>query len=428
MSVASTHRRLLLAVLAGVLMLSAGETPRPTQALVAPTCTVGDTLTRYRTTSDWYRTILDTRFRLSGAVRAPRPGPRLASGCVRGRPDPTHRAERLRRDGPRGADGASTVRRRVRIPELRHADLDVPPLGAHQGYRRALLASARPGHSEHQLGTAVDLKTPGGAAPWAYANWGRSRAGAWLARNSWRYGWVLSYPKGKSPGLTCYKYEPWHFRYVGRVVAARIHASGLTSREWLWRSGATGTWTGGSPVATPSPTPSPTPAVRRRRPSRRQARPRARRPPCADAEADAHAHGQADCHAHGQADCHAHGQADCRAHGQADCHADCHADAEPDAHGAADAEPDAESDAHGAADAEPDTGSDTDPCACGRAHADSRDRDALTARRSRPGMVARRPSASGRTASRAAARSPSPRGSAGSATPRRACTRCTRRG
>ena len=127
------------------------------------------------------------------------------------------------------------------------------------GYRRALLASARPGHSEHQLGTAVDLKTPGGAAPWAYADWGSTRPGAWLARNSWRYGWVLSYPRGKSPGLTCYKYEPWHFRYVGRPLAARIHASGLTPREWLWREGATGTWTGGGPV--PTPTPSPTPSV-----------------------------------------------------------------------------------------------------------------------------------------------------------------------
>ena len=222
MSVASTHRRLLLAVLAGVLMLSASETPRPTQALVAPTCTVGDTLTRYRTTSDWYRTILDTRFRLSGAyvprdlVRVSRAGVsgpgqirRIALGdfAAMARAARTARAPFAVQSAYRSyGTQISTFRRWVRIT----------------GYRRALLASARPGHSEHQLGTAVDLKTPGGAAPWAYADWGRSRAGAWLARNSWRYGWVLSYPKGRSPGMTCYKYEPWHFRYVGRVLAARF--------------------------------------------------------------------------------------------------------------------------------------------------------------------------------------------------------------
>ena len=67
MSVASTHRRLLLAVLAGVLVLSASETPRATQALVAPTCTIGDSPTQYRATSDWYRSLLDTRLRLSRA-------------------------------------------------------------------------------------------------------------------------------------------------------------------------------------------------------------------------------------------------------------------------------------------------------------------------------------------------------------------------
>ena len=67
MRVAPTHRRLVLAVLAGVIMLSAGETPRPTQAVETPACGVGDTLTRYRATSDWYRSLLDTRFRLPRA-------------------------------------------------------------------------------------------------------------------------------------------------------------------------------------------------------------------------------------------------------------------------------------------------------------------------------------------------------------------------
>lgn len=79
-------------------------------------------------------------------------------------------------------------------------------------------SAARPGHSEHQLGTTVDFE--GGES--------------WLAANAWRYGFVMSYPADRSPRFTCYKAEPWHFRGVGRHVAAAVHASGLSLREWIW--------------------------------------------------------------------------------------------------------------------------------------------------------------------------------------------------
>jgi D-alanyl-D-alanine carboxypeptidase len=102
------------------------------------------------------------------------------------------------------------------------------------GLAAALTASARPGHSEHQLGLAVDFTTRGGSAPWLYADWAKTKSGAWVIANAWKYGWVLSYPKATSPTVTCYIYEPWHFRYVGRDEAAAIHASSLTTREWLW--------------------------------------------------------------------------------------------------------------------------------------------------------------------------------------------------
>ena len=39
-------------------------------------------------------------------------------------------------------------------------------------------------------------------------------------KHAWEYGFLMSYPKGKM-ALTCYDYEPWHFRYVGRELAAR---------------------------------------------------------------------------------------------------------------------------------------------------------------------------------------------------------------
>lgn len=104
------------------------------------------------------------------------------------------------------------------------------------GYNEALQTSARPGHSEHQLGTAIDFRTAGGAAPWTYADWATTTEGAWLAVNGWRFGWVMSYPKGKS-AVACYRYEPWHYRYVGRVQAAAIRDAGVTPREWLWGEG-----------------------------------------------------------------------------------------------------------------------------------------------------------------------------------------------
>jgi zinc D-Ala-D-Ala carboxypeptidase len=104
------------------------------------------------------------------------------------------------------------------------------------GYDQALRVSARPGHSEHQLGTVIDFSTPGGAAPWGYTDWATTPTGAWLAANAWRYGFVMTYPKGRT-AQTCYDYEPWHYRYVGRHIAQQITASGLTSREFFWRLG-----------------------------------------------------------------------------------------------------------------------------------------------------------------------------------------------
>jgi D-alanyl-D-alanine carboxypeptidase len=78
--------------------------------------------------------------------------------------------------------------------------------------------AARPGHSEHQLGTAVDLRLP-------------STAGVeWLAAHAYEYGFVLSYPPGKQR-LTGYRPEPWHVRFVGGELAAELHQHGKTLAE-----------------------------------------------------------------------------------------------------------------------------------------------------------------------------------------------------
>ena len=103
------------------------------------------------------------------------------------------------------------------------------------GYEGALRTSARAGHSEHQLGTTLDFTSAGGGAPWEHPDWATTPAGAWMAENAWRYGFVMSYPSGKF-AETGYDYEPWHYRYVGRQLAEQIVTSGYTLRTYLWES------------------------------------------------------------------------------------------------------------------------------------------------------------------------------------------------
>ncbi len=84
--------------------------------------------------------------------------------------------------------------------------------------------SARPGHSEHQTGLAVDIND-------LEETFADTEAGHWLALNAHYFGFILRYPKGKE-AITGYDYEPWHFRYIGKYLADRIYKSGLTYDEW----------------------------------------------------------------------------------------------------------------------------------------------------------------------------------------------------
>ena len=71
--------------------------------------------------------------------------------------------------------------------------------------------SAPPGASQHQLGTAIDF----GTITDAFA---QTRAGRWLAARAWEYGLTLSYPEGYE-AVTGYRWESWHYRYIGRPAA-----------------------------------------------------------------------------------------------------------------------------------------------------------------------------------------------------------------
>lgn len=79
--------------------------------------------------------------------------------------------------------------------------------------------SADQGYSEHQLGTTVDFTTSilGGEN----SSFAKTASYTWLMENAYKYGFILSYPKGN----TYYIFEPWHWRFVGKNLALTLHNS-----------------------------------------------------------------------------------------------------------------------------------------------------------------------------------------------------------
>lgn len=88
--------------------------------------------------------------------------------------------------------------------------------------------SARPGTSEHQTGLCVDMHNLSSAQK-AFAN---EEAYEWLRENCWKFGFILRFPEGKTD-VTGITFEPWHYRYVGRYHAYRIHELDMCLEEYL---------------------------------------------------------------------------------------------------------------------------------------------------------------------------------------------------
>lgn len=93
--------------------------------------------------------------------------------------------------------------------------------------------AALPGASEHQTGLAFDI---------AYYRDGvfdddvkeEDKEAIWLANNSYKYGFILRYPKGKEE-ITGFQFEPWHFRFVGLELARELYGEGITLDEYYAR-------------------------------------------------------------------------------------------------------------------------------------------------------------------------------------------------
>lgn len=100
-------------------------------------------------------------------------------------------------------------------------------------YIKAFQLSSRtvtyPSASEHRLGLALDIVCD--THKNLTEDFADTDAGIWLAQNSYKYGFILRYPKEKEY-ITGIKYEPWHFRYVGVDAATVITQRGMTLEEF----------------------------------------------------------------------------------------------------------------------------------------------------------------------------------------------------
>ena len=105
-----------------------------------------------------------------------------------------------------------------------------------QGYskaearKKAATAVAIPGTSEHELGLAMDIVDK--SYQLLDAGQENTPTQQWLLVNSYKYGFILRYPKDKSE-ITGIIYEPWHYRYVGEEAAKYIYEHQLCLEEYL---------------------------------------------------------------------------------------------------------------------------------------------------------------------------------------------------
>ena len=210
----------------------AAITAPPTDA--APPCAFGDRTLAIDPTTAASTALLDTTWRLPSGYEPPD-----LVGIDRAGFSGTHQLRAI------VIDDLTALRRAAEAAGVRLAiqsayRSEAYQQGVHQrwvetlGAERAREVSARPGHSEHQLGTAIDLRSADGPPAWDLPDWGATREGAWIAANAAAFGFVISYPAGERD-RSCYDYEPWHLRWVGRDLSAAVAAAGVPLRIHLHR-------------------------------------------------------------------------------------------------------------------------------------------------------------------------------------------------
>lgn len=95
------------------------------------------------------------------------------------------------------------------------------------GKKYAEVYAAHAGFSEHQTGLAVDIKAE------SSNTFAGTKESNWLSKNAHKYGFILRYKK-ETEDITGYKYESWHYRYVGSI-AKKVYESKMTYDEYYIR-------------------------------------------------------------------------------------------------------------------------------------------------------------------------------------------------
>jgi D-alanyl-D-alanine carboxypeptidase len=198
-----------------------------------PACGIKDKATRYGKVYQWKKTLLDTNLKLKSDYK-PRDLVSVSQANIKG-------SGKVRKIIIADLKAMARAARKAGKPlAVRSAHRTYAYQAAlfnsyvqTYGYAKAIAFSARPGHSEHQMGTTIDFTTAP-SVPLS-TRFGDSPPGKWIARNGWKYGFIMSYPKGKKR-VSCYSYEPWHWRYFGRDLARKIHQSGQVPRRYLYEN------------------------------------------------------------------------------------------------------------------------------------------------------------------------------------------------
>ncbi|KRE71608.1 M15 family metallopeptidase [Arthrobacter sp. Soil762] len=97
------------------------------------------------------------------------------------------------------------------------------------GQTTADTLAARPGHSEHQTGLAMDIGNASGTCA-LQACFASTPAGQWAAEHGPEHGFIIRYPAG-AEDITGYTYEPWHLRYVGKALALDMQTRQMATLE-----------------------------------------------------------------------------------------------------------------------------------------------------------------------------------------------------
>lgn len=101
-----------------------------------------------------------------------------------------------------------------------------------KGLEEALKIAALPGTSEHQTGLCFDYAKVYEEDEKIKTHLSEEDIEYGIVRNiAYKYGFIIRYPKGKE-SITGYKFEPWHLRYVGNLVAKEIYENNITLEEY----------------------------------------------------------------------------------------------------------------------------------------------------------------------------------------------------